>query len=221
MKAETRKTVVAIRDGEVKLQLPDATIRANGTIWRNGIPLLDGNTPGALSRADAVAAVKSKQWTDIPDAQYARLGTNAGGLIVRDAAEIEAEERAAADQARKDYDAANPGAEERRTINALYAHARQRRDASDDCNTMDYYRISAQADARLKTWREKYPVEALREQAAHLHSKADHQRSLASGALTYDCDGSLSSEMQQERHDEFAAKAVEYGRQAAEMLAQK
>jgi hypothetical protein len=218
-KEETRKTVVVIRDGETKLRLARAMIRADGTIWYNDIPLLDAQAPGALDRATAAAAVRAKDWDKIPPAMYARMGTSASGLIVRDAADVDAEQRAAAKQAQSEYDAANPGAAERRKIHALFAHARARRDAEDDCNTMDYYRISAEASAKLKAWREKYPAEARAEDAEDLRAKADKQRELAAGAFAYDCDGSLSADDQQRRHDEFLLKAAEYEKQAAELIA--
>ena len=218
-KEETRKTVVVIRDGETKLRLARAMIRADGTIWYNDIPLLDAQAPGALDKATAAAAVKAQQWDKIPPAMYARMGTSASGLIVRDAADVDAEQRAAAEQERKKYEATHPGAAERRAINDLYARARARREAEDDCNTMDYYRISAEASAKLKAWREKYPAEARAEDAEDLRAKADKQRELASGALTYDCDGLLDSAAQQNRHDEFLLKAAEYEKQAAELIA--
>lgn len=215
------RNLTVIRDGKVTLCIPRATIRDDGTIWanNNSIPLLDGKAIGALPKDQAAAAVRAQDWGKIPASQYATMGTSPSGLIVRDSAEIEAERRATAKQAQAEYDAANPGAAERREIHALFAHAKQRRDAQDDCNTMDYYRISAQAAAKLKVWREKYPAEARAEDAENLRAKADHQRELASGALTYDCDGSLDSAAQQKRHDLFLEQAAAFEKQAAELLA--
>ena len=215
------KTLVVIRDGEVKLTLPRAVIRADGSIWYNNIPLLNCGATGALDKATAAAVVKAGQWDKIPAAMYTHLGVNESGLIVRDAAEIESERRTVNEQARKDYDLANPGASERRAIHALFAHARARRDAADDNNTMDYFRLSSQANARLKIWREKYPAEARAEDAAALRVKADGARSLAAGAMVYDCDGSLSPQMQGQRRVEFLASAADYDKRAAKLSAKK
>jgi hypothetical protein len=168
-----------------------------------------------------MVAVKAQRWDDIPAAQYARLGTSASGLLVRDSAEIDAEDRQAADQARREYENAHPGAVERREIAAIYARADQRERACDDNNVIDSVRLYALARTRLAAWRNKYPAEARAEDAAHLCSKADHQRELAAGALVYDCDGSISSEDQQRRHDECMAEAGKLEKQALELLAQK
>lgn len=211
--------LVIIRDGKVTLRLPQATIRDDGTVWANDIPLLDGKAAGALPKDQAAAAVRAKAWDKIPASMYTKIGTSPSGLIVRAEAEYLAEQRAARDQEQRAYDLAHPGAAERREIDAMFAHAFARRDAADDSNTMDYYRISAGASAKLKAWRVKYPAEAREEDAAELRAKADHQRSLAAGALAYDCDGSLDNAAQQKRHDEFLAQAVELEKQAADLLA--
>jgi hypothetical protein len=78
--------------------------------------------------------------------------------------------------------------------------------------------LRRQADERLKAWRLKYPEKARKEDAQGLISKAERQEELASGALTFDMDGSISPEQQQKRHDEFIAKAKDYRKQADELL---
>lgn len=60
---------------------------------------------------------------------------------------------------------------------------------------------------------------AAKERAKNLKAKADHERSLAIGALTYDMDGWLNREEQQKRHDEFKANAMKMEREAENIIA--
>ena len=216
--SKTTTRLAVIRDGEIKLMLPAAEIKADGTIWQNGCPLLDGCAEGGPSKDDLRKLVQAKRWASIPPQCYSRLGTSPSGMLCIDAREYEREQDAARDIARREYERTHPGAAERRAISDLYAKAERRRDASDDCNTMDYFSFSSQADARLKAWRAQYPAEAMEEDAQRLRSKADRERSLASGALAYDADGWLSSTDQQQRHDEHIAKAEALEREAADLL---
>jgi hypothetical protein len=71
-----------------------------------------------------------------------------------------------------------------------------------------------EADRLYAIWCDKYPEEAKEERRQELIAKADHQRELASGALTYDADGSIGPEMQRERYNQFTAKALEFEAQA-------
>lgn len=192
-------TYLAVRDGQVKMPLPNPTIKADGTIWLSGNPLLDSESAGAreigIDKLRSLA--KSKAWDKIPLDAWAKIGLNPSGLLVIEQAEYISQQRAAR----------TPAQVERDRINGLYAKAYQRRDARDDCNTMDYYRIKADADAALAKWRENYPVEAKAEHKAKLLADAGGLRDKAIGALTYDADGWLSREDQKKRHDEFITQA--------------
>lgn len=214
-----KRTVVVIRAGAVKLVLPNADIRADGTVWYNGVPLLDGEATGCLPVADATAAVKAQRWSDIPAQQYARLGTSPSGLRVVDQDVWQAEQDEAARPACEAWAAAHPGAAERARISALFAAAARRAEDQDDNNVMESMSMWAAAKRALAAWRETYPAEATEEQARWLRGKAADARALAAGALVYDCDGSLSRKMQDRRHDQFMAEAAEYDRQAEAMLA--
>lgn len=113
--------------------------------------------------------------------------------------------------------ALTPAERERREISDMFAQAKRRLHATDDNGVSDGYALMAQARARLAAWREQYADAARQEQAENLRAQAEHERSLASGALVYDADGSLTSEMQQQRHDEHIAKAESLEQQAAEI----
>ena len=113
---------------------------------------------------------------------------------------------AARDEYRAELDAIrnDPANIERNKISAMYAKAEKHINYPGD-----YYGILAEADAALKAWQAKYPVAAAREKAATLRAKADHQDSLATGALVYDADGWLTADDQERRAAEFKAKAAE------------
>lgn len=112
---------------------------------------------------------------------------------------------AARDEYRAELDAIrnDPANIERNRIEGLYAKAEKHINYPGD-----YYGILAEADAALKAWQAKYPAAAAREKAAILRAKADHQDSLAKGALVYDADGWLSAEDQERRAAEFKAEAA-------------
>jgi len=100
---------------------------------------------------------------------------------------------------------------ERGRIASVYAQAAK---LEDEDYSRSLYLISA-ADAALATWRQQYPAAAREEHRMQLQDKAEHERSLAVGALTYDADGSLSHEDQQRRHDEHMTAAAALDAQAA------
>lgn len=101
---------------------------------------------------------------------------------------------------------------ERRRIAAMYAQAVQRADYPDESISL---RLTA--DKALAAWREQYPDAAREERQQMLRDQAAHERHLASGALTYDADGSLSHEDQQHSHDKSIAKAEALEAQASEL----
>ena len=203
------KAAVMIRDGKETMRLPNCTPRADGSLWCSGMPILDGLAPGGLTKAQIEPLAKARKFAEIPACNFAKLGTNPSGLVIRWADEYDAEQRAA-------YQEANPGCVERGEIERLLARAEKHRDYPGE-----YYGILAEHKRRLAAWRLKYPAEARQEDADDLRAKADYQRSLASGALTYDCDGSLTREHQQARYDEFAATATLLEKQAAELMSPK
>jgi hypothetical protein len=116
------------------------------------------------------------------------------------------------DRQQAEYNATHPGAAERREINAMLDRARRMQD--DNYGKATGLRLDAQD--KLAAWRKKYPKEAAEERADELRDSAEHHRSLAAGAMLYDADGSLSSDDQKRRADEFNAKAAELDRQAQE-----
>ena len=199
-------TYFVIRDGVVKMPLHNPTIKADGTVWVKGMPLLDSQSAGAkeIGIDRLTALTRAKDYANIPADAFARIGTNPSGLIVISQAEYRAQDKAKIDAAKA---ARTPAQVERDRIRGLYRKAYQRRDASDDDNVMDYYRIRGQADAALAKWREQYPEDAKEERRAELRARADKQRELAQGALFYDSDGWLDDAARQARHDEFIAKA--------------
>jgi len=208
----TTATVIARRNGRVTLRVPCADIRDDGTVWYKGNPILDSQAAGGLSKADMIPLVKAQRWADIPACNYARMGSNPSGLILADEAEELAEARREADR----YLAEHPEVAERAEITRLYEAAyRSEHHDTDDNQMMRACQQRARANKLLAAWREKYPEAARAEKAAELRSQAADRRRLAVGALVYDCDGSLTAEMQQERHDSYMRDADELERQAA------
>jgi hypothetical protein len=188
------------------LRLPPAEIRHDGTVWYKGMPILDCAASGALPKEEAAKLVRAKAWDKIPATMYARMGVNPSGLVLVDANE----ERAAEKRAAMEYRAAHPEVVEREAINQLYASAsRSEHHDTDDDQMMRAMSQRAEARRRLAEWRTKYPEASQAEHAAELRAQADHKRHLAAGALVYDCDGSLSREMQQARHDCFMREAAD------------
>jgi hypothetical protein len=208
----TTATVVCRRDGNVTLRVPRADVRADGTVWYKGNPILDGSAVGALPKSAAAELVRSKAWDKIPATMYARMGVNPSGLeLVDDAVEL-----AAARQAAMEYRDAHPEMVEREAISQLFAAAyRSEQHDTDDNQMMRAMRQRSEATSRLAAWRAKYPDAARAEEASELRSRAADKRELAVGALVYDCDGSLSREMQQERHDCLMREADDLDAQAA------
>ena len=195
------------RNGEIKAIVP-LVIHADGTLWNaNGkAPLIDSQAPGfvAAGAEKITVLLKAGNFNEIPNDCFSRVGLSDTGLEVISCDDIRAAEAAALTPAQK----------ERIRISKLYAKANSRLNAEDDCNTMDYYRIKAEADGALKEWRANYPKDAAEEKANNLDMEAERQEELASGALVFDMDGSLSADDQQKRHDDFMAKAADLRKQA-------
>lgn len=193
---------LVIRDGEVKMTLADPTIKANGEVWYHGMPLIDSKSDAYLAAPDAIrGAVKAKRWDSVPSSAIGRIGDNKTGLRVIKRAEYFAEQEAAL----------TPAQRERREINNLFAKAD--RLANSDCedNVSGPMILRGKASKMLADWQSKYPDNAAEEKCQEMLDKAAHLRDMASGALTYDMDGSISPEEQLKRHDDFInqAKAIE------------
>jgi hypothetical protein len=190
---------LVIRDNEVKMPLADPTIKANGTIWMHGVPLL--GITDAATKAKAVDACKRQAWSEIPAEAYTRVGENANGLTV-----IKRSDYLAAKEA-----ALTPAQRERREIDKLFAKAERLENSDSEDNVSGPMILRSKARKMLADWQAKYPTDAAEEKHQAMLDKAAHLRDMASGALTYDMDGSISHEEQQKRHDDFInqAKAIE------------
>lgn len=213
------KLVQVTRDGEIRLTVP-AEIR-NG-ILRNGKNILinsDLIAASGMTKEQVASAIKAGRITPEIEAMGMRIGDNGNGLVVRWLDDIRAEEQA---KAAAEYNAlpadVRAAREERLAIDDLYRRAYKslNRDTDDD-NVDRGYRLQAEADRRLAAWKTQYPAAAKEERRAELLAQAKHEEDLASGALTYDCDGSFSPEYQQQRHDEMMAKAAAIRAQAAKL----
>jgi hypothetical protein len=123
--------------------------------------------------------------------------------------------KAVVEKAIADYKAAvdaernRPEKIERRKIDAMYAEANRIANSGRDDNVSTPIMLRMDADELLRKWRAKYEGAAKTEEKDNLIHKADHERSLAIGALTYDADGSINEDARQARHDEHIEKAQE------------
>jgi len=190
---------MVIRDKEVKMVRDDLVIKADGAVWCHGTPLL--GITDAATKAKAADAVKKNAWSEIPAEAYTRIGENANGLTV-----IKQSDYLAAKEA-----AITPAQKMRREINDLYFRARKLADSDSEDNVSGPMVLRGKADRLLTEWRTKYPAEAAQERKQALIDKATDLRDKASGAMLYDCDGSLSHDDQIARKDDFIhqAEAIE------------
>ena len=215
--ARKLRTVVVSRNGEKKLRVPAE--ERNG-ILRSGDSILinaDLLAASGLSREHVMREVGAGRITPEIEALGMRLGDNGNGLIVRWLDDILAQQRVAAKAA---YDAlpadVRASREERAAISDLYARAEKALNRDTDADNVSRgYSLRAEADRRLADWRERCPRAAAEEEAVRLLSQAEHEETLAAGALTYDADGWLSRDEQQRRHDEHVAKAADLREQAS------
>ena len=212
------ETVIVYRDGVQKLRVP---VEVRHGILRHGDQILINADLIHLpaTKASVVAEIKARRITPAIEAMGMRLGDNGNGLIVRLAADVDREERSKANAAYaalpEDVRAAR---EERLAIGELYCLSdRALNDDTDEDNVSRGYGLRAEADRRLAAWHIQYPAAATEERRASLLAQADHEDDMASGALIYDCDGSLSPADQRRRHDEYAAKATALRQQAASL----
>lgn len=192
-------TYLAIRDGQVKMPLSNPTIKADGSIWMHGNPLLDSESEGArkIGMDKLRELARANKWSEIPADAYAKIGTMPSGLIVIDQQEYLRQQR----------ENRTPAQKERDRINGLYAKADRVANSNSEDNVWLPMQLRGQADKALAKWREDYPEEAKAERKAALMADAAELRSKAVGALTYDADGWLDNAAQQARHDEYISKA--------------
>lgn len=69
-----------VRDNEIKLALPgpSITVKADGTLWMSGNPILGIDDPAEQTRIATLA--RAGKYDQIPAIYYTRLGDNANGL---------------------------------------------------------------------------------------------------------------------------------------------
>ncbi len=79
---KNRGMLRVVRDGEVKLSLPDTlvTIKEDGTVWYNNMPILGINDP--IVKARLSPEIKSGKYDNVPQNAWTRLGHNPNGLWV-------------------------------------------------------------------------------------------------------------------------------------------
>ncbi len=188
-------------DGKVALTVP-GELRSDGAIWSpSGAPLINGVllAQAGISKEAYGRAARAGKFTASMLACCLRLGENPCGRTVRDKT---AADRTRAQRAETEMTPAN---RERREIDRLFAKA-ERCDRSED--DVEYYNLRCEAKSRLEKWQRLYPTEYARERADAIRAKAQHRRDLAAGAMTYDCDGSLSYNDQCSRRDEMLEEAA-------------
>lgn len=218
------KNIIVITEGEtIKMRMP-ATEKADGTIWgKSGgklIPItVTSHLPNAAElKAKYIEAFKRGDYNTVATEHFAKIGT-IGPFVIQWSEDYDAKQKAKSAAA---YAAISPAQKELMSIESAFYAANKRIDDTDDNNVMDHHNMLARAKSRMADWCAKYPADAAKREAAKLRDKADHKRSLAKGALTYDCDGWLSAADQNASHDEFMAEAAALEAQAAalENLAQ-
>jgi len=212
-----KTTIEILVDGKVSLTVP-ADIRADGTIWSDTNagtqPIINGHllTAAGITKEQYGNAARAGELTDAMLACCLKLGENPGGRVARD------KETFAREQDARREAAMSPIEREKRTLREAIHHAERRAarcDRSED--DVEFDQLSWKAERLQKEFYERFPEELRADRASNLRGRADHKRALAIGALVYDCDGSLSDEDQQRRHDEFIAEAVALESKAAEL----
>ena len=211
------KTIVVIKDGEEKLRIPAEII--NGHVYGpDQQPITIGYKLEAagIDKKAYCNRARNHSLTEADKECVAVLGDNGQGMMVRWAADIEAEREAERQAA---YDAlpakVRAAREERQAIDRLFYQAdRAYNHDTDDNNIERAMRLRSEARSRLDAWKKNYPEAAAEETKADMIAKAEKLEDLATGALTYDADGWISPEEQQNRHDKMMAEAAEIRKQA-------
>ena len=101
-----KEMLFAVRDGKIALNLAKYEIKADGTIWTQGMPVL--GITSLNEKTKMVPLIKAKKFAQIPAEYFTRLGDNQNGLWVGTAeewrkhpAKIEADKKEAEREARK------------------------------------------------------------------------------------------------------------------------
>lgn len=196
------QTYLVLRNDQIKMRLQRATVDPDGAVSCQSCYVIDAELAKSDGVFDAVASnVKAKRWGQIDRRYFGKVGTSVSGLQIVSEREYDVAQRRAV----------APEWQARQAITALFERA-SRLQYED---TEQYFELRRHAEEQLVSWRRIYPAAAEEERVDGLRSEADHLRSLANGALTYDMDGSLSAEAQQAAHDERVAKAAALDAQAA------
>jgi len=216
MKRKSNDTVYLYRGTERRLRVPNATIKADGSIWCGAAPALDGEAMAAdgADRAAVIAAIKRRDYSGIAASWYVRMSAPKAPGGIEGVREAEALRRDAAAK-RAAEEAMSPADRERREIERLRNRAERLAESDSEDNVSGPMRLRAEADRRMAAWRKAYPDEARAEEAGRLERLAVDEDRLAAGAATYDADGWLSEADREERAAGHRATAAEYRERAA------
>jgi len=197
---EGKMIYMVIRDGKIQTQV-NATINNTGEVWCGGCPMIDSKSTGYTTAGEAAirAICKNHKYDQLPVGVIAHIGVNPSGLRIVEQSVYLAERAAEITPAQK----------ERAEINNLYYRAKKIQDSSSEDNVSGPMILRGRADKMYADWCKKYPADAAQEQKDKMKRKAENLRDMARGALTYDCDGSLSQADQQKRHDAMMNQAEE------------
>jgi hypothetical protein len=219
-------TLHVIKDGVQKVSIPYRLT--------NGFPNFQGKylVSKTITSEDGVDPkdLVKKAPTPASAKYYLRLGMNPDGNELIDDEDLQIRKnqvRDCAEKARRDSlipeqrsreDRIREGFAAYEEIEHLFALSYKVLHHDTDGMNVDMgYRLQAQAQNKAHEWALKYPEAANQRKAQALRSDAAHERDLAVGALTYDCDGSLSREDQQNRHDACMNRASELEVKATEL----
>jgi hypothetical protein len=72
--------LVCARNGEIKLNLPKAEIKTDGTIWMQGMPVLGAADLSTAEKSKLSAAIKARRYSDVPPDYFCKMGYNSNGL---------------------------------------------------------------------------------------------------------------------------------------------
>ena len=212
-------TYFILRNGEIRMGPIDLEKDSDGFLWQKAKkknPLLNKTVfeEKGFTQEQVANFGRSEQFDKIPREAFCQEGMNPDGLEVITLAEYQ---RRAKEERERIRASRTPAEIERDAIDTLYYRAESVKDTEDD---QEYYDLRIEAKNRFEKWKINYPEDWKKEQAHDLIHKAEHEESMAVGALTFDMDGSLSREDQHRRHDEFLAKAKKLRQEAEELLLQ-
>jgi hypothetical protein len=211
----TMKTVIEILvDGKVTLTI-NGEIRSDGTIWG---PTTAGITPiingfllkkAGISAEEFGKASRAGRYTPEMLACSVRMGDNPGGRFARDKSAAEREATAERESAMSPID------REKRTLRQEIANAERRAARCDRSkDDVEFQRLTWKAEDLQSKFYARFPEELRSDKADDIRARAERRRDLAAGAMSYDCDGSLSHDDQCQRRDEMLLEAAKLEAQA-------